>query len=275
MKFQVRKAVLAVGITVALVIFSGWVFSKTANATLLGRLRQTISVTFAGTTPTGFGKSGPATNPEAALSAMPQATGDPRGVRGNGPLLKTIRSEQEATGGGVVVRLKQVDFYAVVATATACIQLPDNADWLPVASLTLSGQKVMAMGWRLHDAKNPTTYTASSRCYDFDFPLLSGSGNAAESGSATDVNHVDFSVEKLTTSLPEAPTAEDCEKARQKLQDEQLGIVVVCKPAGNGFVSLEVLRKPESMTYGEAQKAVVEALSKSATGPWTVSAREP
>lgn len=275
MKSQMRKPILAIGITVALVIFSGWVFSRTANATLIGHLRQTISVTFAGTAPMGFGNSDPVTNPEAALSAMPQDTGDPQVGRGNDPLLRIIRSEQAVTGGGVTVRLQQVAFYAAVATATACIQLPDNADWLPVASLTFGGQRVMATGWRLHDSKNPTTYTASSRCYDFDFPLLSGNGNAAESGSATDVNHVDFSVEKLTTSLPEAPTAEDCEKGRQKLQDAQLGIVVVCKPAGNGFVSLEVLRKPESMTYGEAQKAVVEALSKSVTGPWTVSVREP
>jgi len=262
MKLNRRNFALVISIVVVASIIGVWGHSATAANSLVNRLRQTIIVLFADTrqdmVQEAYEPAHMAVSPEVVA---PNREAPPVRPTDEAPVL-SLESGQTVTSGNVSVQLHRVDVYNSFTRATACIQLPDNADWLPDASITVDGERFVAAGWSLLDAKNPATYVNSKRCYNFDFAVPPGTG--------TRPGQIDFSIEKLTTSAPELITEEDCGRVLQKLQDAKTGIDLVCKNQGNGSASFEVLRKPDSLTHAEVQKIIVESLSTVIEGPWTI-----
>lgn len=265
---------LLFGLVTTLLVLSGWIFSI-ADAALVNHMRQTVLVTFANANSSGVQEGFKRANLIIAPAESSHSASNQQMTRVKGALIKSVRSEQTTSGGAVSVAFRRMDFYTTTGTATACIQLPDNADWLPVAHLVVDGEKMLTTGWRLLNAKDLATYSASYRCYEFDFLLQVDTTDTSKPLDAVAARQIDFSVEKLVTALPEVITKEDCEKAQQKLRENTAGIAVVCKPAGSGLFAFEVLKKPEAMPDVEVQRVVIEALSRSVTGPWTISILKP
>ncbi len=262
MKLNRRNFALLVGVVVAASIIGLWGHSATASNSLVNRLRQTIIVHFADTRQDMVQTASELANMEVSPEVVaPNREAPPVRPTDGAPVL-SLKSGQTVTSGNVSVQLQRVEVYSAFTRATACIQLPDNADWLPDASITVDGKRFVAAGWSLLDAKNPATYVTSRRCYNFDF--------AAPPGTGIGSGQIDFSVEKLATSVPELVTEKDCGRVRQKLQAAKTGIDLLCKNQGNGSASFEVLRKPDSLTHAEVQKIIVESLSTVVEGPWTI-----
>ncbi|PKO20557.1 MAG: hypothetical protein CVU38_19515, partial [Chloroflexi bacterium HGW-Chloroflexi-1] len=245
MKLNRRNFALVISIVVVASIIGVWGYSATAANSLVDRLRQTIIVHFADTRQDMVQEAYEPANMEISPEVVaPNREAPPVRPTDEAPVV-SLESGQTVTSGNVSVQLQRVDVYSSFTRATACIQLPDNADWLPDASITVNGKRFVAAGWNLLDAKNPATYANSRRCYNFDFPVQPNTGIGS--------GQIDFSVEKLVTSVPELITEENCRKVQQKLQAAKTGIDLLCKNQGNGSASFEVLRKPASLPHAEVQ----------------------
>jgi hypothetical protein len=176
--------------------------------------------------------------------------------------MRVFTSKETASRNGVSLSMNSVSLFDSYLEADACVQLPDNADWLPEASMIVNGQQLAAAGWSLQDARNPETYTNDRRCYSFVFPF------AAE--AKTNTERVEFSLDRISTSIPEVIDAEKCNAARQQLLDLDTGIELSCGVSSDGIPYFEVSRSPEHLGESEVSSMIVRALTRSVQGPWSV-----
>jgi hypothetical protein len=167
---------------------------------------------------------------------------------------------QSVSLNDVTVSLMSVEASDSQVKSQACIELPDNQDWLPYAYLEVKGEQIPVEEVALMNAKNSETYESSYRCYDFSFPTTI-------SGDSTKVK---FVVEKLQTTLPEFLTEGMCIEAEKEIQITYPDFSFSCDIGKQG-IGFSISSKPENMNDDEAYSLIFEALTDKVEGPWELA----
>jgi len=163
-------------------------------------------------------------------------------------------TESEQAGGfsvnDVTVSVEEivVDKAKGKTEIVACLDLPDNGDWIPYASIFDGSEKIYSEQMMLVDYKNPETAETNHRCYRFIFP------------KAVTSQSVRFSIENLQTDIPENITEEICAEAQEKIRQEYPNFAFSCD-VGNHSLDFEITEKPEGMGDEEAHLLIAQALT--------------
>lgn len=172
------------------------------------------------------------------------------------------KSIQETTQNGVTISLKNLDLELAKPVAEICIDLPTTEDWLPYLSLRTSAVEMPVEEVALQSAKDPATYSSTSRCYRVTF-----------NGRSKDINgEVTVVVTKIQTTLPEVVSDELCDSGRAKLSVTSPNVDFSCIMSSNGG-SIQIVGKPANMTDQEAFGLVYSALVSTVDGPWAFTVK--
>jgi hypothetical protein len=141
-----------------------------------------------------------------------------------------------------------------ITDVTACFDLPSNGDWFPEGVLmdgttAFQPQKIVLLNWR-----DPQTLAGKHRCFQFVFKTKASST-------------AKLSVTKLKTSVPEALTQADCDRALGKIKQRAADFAFSCSIDKHG-IAFNLLKLPEGMTDAQAGKLIEEALAEITDGPW-------
>lgn len=193
-------------------------------------------------------------------------------VLNNGNL--TIEHEESIEKNGVTVRMKRIEINPSFTNAYMCFNYENYKGWRPELSLSFRDTKVNAeplLRFRTDDVG--WTYRSdiftSHRCYRFGFPterfeILS---NMPE--------QVKITVENMTTDALQAATQDDCDDAREKVQQSYSDLDFNCfiknSDDGGYGVLLDITNMPDGMERFSAQTIAEEGFVNVVNGPWEFS----
>ncbi|MCC6259941.1 MAG: hypothetical protein IT311_03670 [Anaerolineales bacterium] len=164
---------------------------------------------------------------------------------------------QSVSANNITASLISVEASATQVKSEICIDLPNNGDWLPYASIEIKGESFPADGVTLQNAKDPNTYKNSYRCYEFSFSV----------SVPSDTTELKINIEKLQINLSESLTTEMCAEAERKIQATYSDFSFSCE-FGNHGIGFNILEKPQEMTEDQANQLIFEALTERIEGPW-------
>lgn len=142
-------------------------------------------------------------------------------------------------------------------TVNFCMQLPDGRQWYPWNVLLLVNQQDYSpSGSRI----DPVGATTSNKCFSFSFPVLITSGITYQ-----------LSIGKVELP-PEVHQAENCAYAQTTLRASYPGLDFKCAGPGAWYTNLVL---PSGMTKEQADQLILDAMSSSIYGPWTLSGIAP
>lgn len=173
----------------------------------------------------------------------------------NDPIRSTPLSTVEENG--VSVSLITSEISPSGALVTACIQLPDNQDWLPYASILVGDETINADSMALLNSKDAKTYENSYRCYEFGF--------SEENLSHSEVST--FIVDRISTSMPEGLTQDMFAEALTSIQSTNPKIDFTCVIDPHG-VRFENLSTDPSITESVLTGLIQDELTRTVVGPW-------
>jgi hypothetical protein len=154
---------------------------------------------------------------------------------------------------GVLVSLLEVSVERDLTDITACIDFPDNGDWLPNAVLEKEDTQIPLYQLALINAEQIETFESNHRCYHFLFPI------AADESSK-------FIITEIQTTLPESLTDQDCRKAQETIQKEYPALEFKCETSQG--IRFDIIHQPENMKGENINRLIYEALTKKVEGPW-------
>jgi len=138
-------------------------------------------------------------------------------------------------------------------TVDFCMQLPDGRQWYPWNVLLLVNQQDYSpSGSRI----DPVGATTSNKCFSFSFPVWITSGTTYQ-----------LSIGKVELP-PEVHQAENCAYAQTTLRASYPGLDFKCAGPGAWYTNLVL---PSGMTKEQADQLILDAMSSSIYGPWTLS----
>jgi hypothetical protein len=144
----------------------------------------------------------------------------------------------------------------------SCVDLPDNSDWLPYATIYDGSETIQAEELKLVNYKNPETSESSHRCYHFIFP------------KAVTSKSVIFTIEKLQTTIPELLTQEMCSNVQNKIRNRYPTFTFSCEIGDHG-VGYKITNRPKDMAESQAYPLIREALTNTMNGPWKMDVEVP
>lgn len=153
----------------------------------------------------------------------------------------------------VLISLLEVSVEKDLTDITACIDFPDNGDWLPNAVLEKEYNQIPLYKLALINAEQIETFESNHRCYHFLFPI------AADESSK-------FIITEIQTTLPESLTDQDCRKAQETLQKEYPALEFKCET--NHGIRFDIINQPVNMKGENINRLIYEALTKKVEGPW-------
>ena len=170
----------------------------------------------------------------------------------------------QVTHNGLSVSVNQISVDKLKETTeiVACINLPDNSDWLPYATIYDGLEAIQNEQLKLVNYKDPETSESSYRCYHFIFP------------KAVTSKSVRFTIEKLQTTIPEIITQEMCASAQDKIRKEYPNFVYSCE-IGNHGLGYKIVEIPKYMTETQASGLINDALTDTVNGPWEIDVTVP
>lgn len=175
---------------------------------------------------------------------------------------KNLNSIQESALNGVTISLKKLDFQSAKPVAEICVDLPTTEDWLPYLSLQTNAGVMQAEEVALQGAKDPATYSSTSRCYRVTF-----------NGVSKDIRgDVTIIVTKIQTTLPEVISDEFCNAGRAKLHVANPAVDFSCTMSSNGG-GVQIINKPANMTGQQAVDLVFGSLVNTVEGPWAFTVK--
>lgn len=167
---------------------------------------------------------------------------------GNIPVLSSM---------GVSAQLISASMENSEFTVNFCMQLPDGRQWYPWNVLLLVNQQDYSpSGSRI----DPVGATTSNKCFSFSFPVLITSGTTYQ-----------LSIGKVELP-PEVHQAENCAYAQTTLRASYPGLDFKCAGPGAWYTNLVL---PSGMTKEQADQLILDAMSSSIYGPWTLSGIAP
>jgi hypothetical protein len=138
-----------------------------------------------------------------------------------------------------------------------CMQLPDERQWYPENVLLLvNHQQYAPVASRI----DPIGATTANKCFSFSFPVSIASGSTYQ-----------LSIGKVELP-PEVHQAENCARAQTILRAAYPGLDFNC--AGPGFWYTHLVL-PSGMTEEQADQLILDAMSSSIYGPWSLSGMTP
>jgi len=142
-------------------------------------------------------------------------------------------------------------------TVDFCMQLPDGRQWYPWNMLLLvNRQEYSPSGSRI----DPVGATTANKCFSFSFPVSITSGTTYQ-----------LSIGKVELP-PEVHQAENCAYAQTTLRASYPGLDFKCAGPGSWYTNLVL---PSGMTKEQADQLILDAMSSSIYGPWTLSGIAP
>lgn len=144
----------------------------------------------------------------------------------------------------------------------SCVDLPDNSDWLPHATIDDGSEIIQAEQLILINYKKPETSASSHRCYHFIFP------------KAVTKKSVKFTIEKMQTTIPENLTQEMCKEAQNKIWTTYPEFSFSCNIGDHG-IGYTLIELPQNMDEIQAYALVNEALTSTVLGPWEMNVSVP
>jgi hypothetical protein len=143
-----------------------------------------------------------------------------------------------------------------------CFDLPDAGSWDPDSVLTVKGEEIEWVEFKLLNAKNPETYTSNHRCYLLTFPY---------GYTGQEKLKVKVSV-RLTQEVNRGLINEETgKKIKEKLQEEypDLDFNIVATSGDQGGGAYVVFKsKPAGMSNNEIFALINEAMIDSYPGSW-------
>lgn len=175
---------------------------------------------------------------------------------------ENLKSVQEIAQNEVTVALKKLDLGSEKPVAEICVDLPTTEDWLPYASLQTNAGDMSVEEVALLNAKDPATYSGTSRCYRITL-----------NGRSKDISgEVTFIVAKIQTTLPELVTDDLCNAGRAKAQATTPAVDFSCVMSSHGG-SIQITSKPTDMTDQQAFDLAYRALVSTVDGPWVFTVK--
>lgn len=163
----------------------------------------------------------------------------------------------------VILLVKKIYVNPTFTQVNSCIELPNNKDWIPDASLVDdSGNQTRYAYWKLLDYKNPLVQSGSYRCYDFFFD-----GDFTKDAIEGELL---FVLTEIKTSIPDnlLELRKLSELTKQTLQEQGLRYHIKRNEQSHEIV---IDKKPYDLTYEDAVAMVVESLIIRVTGNWSIS----
>lgn len=148
--------------------------------------------------------------------------------------------------GRIAIVVNRVDFTPSTIKVDACIDLPDNRDWVPNAYLSIDGKRIPADEWFIPNFReDPSVFERRERCYTFFFYT-----------GVPDFRHVDrgsiaFGVAELHTNIPECVDASGIVKIKDEM--ERHGFRPEIDPSGYYCFMREIV----TSSLAEGEKATL------------------
>jgi len=173
---------------------------------------------------------------------------------------KTRASESSlfASANGVTVAVENITRNDKKGMeVTACLDLPNNADWIPEAFLVDGEKEIKSQSFDMLNWEDPKVLEGTHRCYLFAFPV------GAEASSK-------FVVRKIRTSISELITQEECNAAFQQVQKAYDGLVISCRVDHHG-IAFDYLEQPKDLDKAQLSEMITSELADTVEGPWEIS----
>jgi hypothetical protein len=159
--------------------------------------------------------------------------------------------------GGITAQLVSSSMQNAEFTMNFCMHLPDGRQWYPWGvNLLVNQQKYTPTGSSI----DPAGATTANKCFSFGFPVSIASGTNYE-----------LAIEKVELP-PEVNQAENCAYAQRTLRAIYPGLDFKCSGPGSWYFDLVL---PSGMTKEQADRLILDAMSSSIYGPWTLNGTAP
>lgn len=139
-----------------------------------------------------------------------------------------------------------------VIELSLCFDLPNNADWMPIAYIASADVTIEEGNVSLQNYKDPETMDSLHRCYDYVFPNRLG----VEKGQS-----VTIIVNKLVRHI--SPLTENGFKqvlAKVQRENPNINFKIVIEPGEMGSgANLYIISKPDDLTEADISKMVHDA----------------
>ena len=145
-----------------------------------------------------------------------------------------------------------------VKNVTTCLDLPSNEDWIPDVVMLDGNTVIKPLSFVLLNVEDPAVIEGSHRCYQFAFPADKAPLSAS------------FVVRKITTSLPESLSQNECDTAMVKIQTTRSDLNVSCKVGDHG-VAFNYEKLPANLNEQQFSELIRNVLTKTVEGPWQMS----
>ena len=175
----------------------------------------------------------------------------------------TFIGSEIVAANGVELSLKKLFVNPTFSVAYGCLELPNQKDWLPKASLNAHEVgSIPSSYWKLIDYQNPSVSNSSSRCYQFFF--------LGDFRQAVRERKVVFSVDELKTSVPD--NLKDLQDSLLKNEEllEGLGIRYHLEKNISSH-ELVIEECPDFMDQDSAIKLILDTLVDKVEGPWQIN----
>lgn len=163
----------------------------------------------------------------------------------------------------VKLTLSRIYVNPTFTQVNSCIDLPDNRDWIPDASLVgIDGKEIRYSYWILLDYKNPQVQNGTSRCYEFFFR-----GNFFKDAYGKNLR---FVLSEIKTSLPDnfADLSRFLDLNKPILQNKGIDYHL---QRGEQSHEIVIDDKPSHLTVDEALALVLDSMIDKVSGKWGVS----
>lgn len=193
-------------------------------------------------------------------------------VPNNGNL--TIEHEESVEKDGITIQMHRIEINPSIINAYMCFSYENLKGWHPELSLSFRDKKIKAEPLSIfrtdlaYGATRSETFT-SHRCYRFGMPtdrfeILSNLPD-----------QIKITVENITTDALEAATQDDCDDAREKVQQSYSDLDFNCfienTDDGGYGVFLDIINVPNGMERIDAQIIAEEGFVDVVNGPWDFS----
>ena len=190
-------------------------------------------------------------------------------VLNNGNL--TIEHDESIEKDGITIRMNRIEINPSFVNAYMCFSYENHKGWNPELSLSFRDNKVNAeplLQFRTDDVDwtNWSDMFTSHRCYRFGFPTKRFEILSDLPGQ------VKVRVENMTIDALRAANQDDCDNAREKVQQSYPDLDFNCfiKNSNDGGygVFLDIKKIPDGMERIDAQIIAEEGFVNTVNGPW-------
>ncbi len=193
-------------------------------------------------------------------------------VLNNGDL--TIEKNESITRDDMTITLSRVEINPYLVNAYLCMDYENQKMWYPEIFIQPNNSGINILPIRdfrtdmnLEDLTNWFEQFTNHRCFRYTFPL---ERFASPSNS---LNRAKIVVEKVTVDALQAMSEDDCNTARERVQQSYPDLDFTCllndRGDGGYGVFLDIVKIPDGMERFEAQTIAEESFVNFINGPWT------